>query len=133
MVLPLPTSLPLPWSVFFLFFSFLFFSFLFFSFLFFSFLFFSFLFFSFLLFFLFFLSFFLSSYYILLHIFFIYISYISPNPLYSTPTLLPKPPTPSSWPWNSPVLGHIVLAILRASPHIDGRLGHPLLHMQLEA
>ena len=27
--------------------------------------------------------------------------------LYPPPALLPYPPTPSSWPWCSPVLGHI--------------------------
>ena len=34
--------------------------------------------------------------------------------------------------WHSPVLGHIIFARPRASPPIDGCLGHPLLHMQLE-
>ena len=29
--------------------------------------------------------------------------------LYPTPALLPYPPTPTSWPWHSPVLGHIKL------------------------
>ena len=48
--------------------------------------------------------------------------------LYPPPALLPYPPTPTSWPWHSPVLGHIP----RASPPIDGQLGHPMLHMQLE-
>jgi hypothetical protein len=48
------------------------------------------------------------------------------------PTMLPNPPTPTSWPWYSPVLGHIIFARPRASPPIDGQLGHPLLHMQLE-
>ena len=54
------------------------------------------------------------------------------SPLYPPPALLPKPPTPLSWPWHSPVLGHIIFARPRASPSIDGRLGHLLLHMQLE-
>ena len=27
--------------------------------------------------------------------------------LYALPALLPYPPTPTSWPWRSPVLGHI--------------------------
>ena len=47
----------------------------------------------------------------LLDIFFIYISdaipfpsFLSENPLYPPPTLLPNPPTPTSWPWHSPVL-----------------------------
>jgi hypothetical protein len=45
---------------------------------------------------------------LLLHIFFIYISNAIPK-VSSTlpPTLLPYPPTPTSWPWYSPVLGHI--------------------------
>ena len=53
----------------------------------------------------------------------------SPNP---PSTLLPNPPTPTSWPWHSPVLGHMIFTRPRASPPIDGQLGHPLLHMQLE-
>ena len=32
------------------------------------------------------------------------------SPLYPPPTLLPYPPTPTSWPWSSPVLGHIKFA-----------------------
>ena len=46
--------------------------------------------------------------------------------------MLPNPPTPASWPWHSPVLGHMIFARERASHPIDGHLGHPLLHMQLE-
>ena len=49
-----------------------------------------------------------------------------------SPALLPSPPTPASWPWHSPVLGHMLFARPRASPPIDGQLNHPLLHMQLE-
>ena len=30
-----------------------------------------------------------------------------------------------------PCTGHMIFAIPRAFPPIDGRLGHPLLHMQL--
>jgi hypothetical protein len=30
--------------------------------------------------------------------------------LYPPPTLFPYPPTPTSWPWRSPVLGHIKFA-----------------------
>ena len=30
--------------------------------------------------------------------------------LYPPPALLPYPPTPTSWPWRSPVLGHIEFA-----------------------
>jgi hypothetical protein len=57
---------------------------------------------------------------------------LSPKPPITSPTLLPNPPTPASWPWHFSVLKHMNLAIPRASPHIDDRLGHPLLHMQLE-
>jgi hypothetical protein len=32
------------------------------------------------------------------------------SPLYPPPALLPYPPTPTSWPWHSPVLGHIKFA-----------------------
>jgi hypothetical protein len=54
--------------------------------------------------------------------------------------LSPKPPIPSpprpapqcTWPWNSPAQGHMIFARPRTSPPIDGQLGHPLLHMQLE-
>jgi len=48
------------------------------------------------------------------------------------PALLPNPPTPASWPWHSPVLGHIIFERPRTSLPNDGRLGHLLLHMQLE-
>jgi hypothetical protein len=57
---------------------------------------------------------------------------LSPKPPIPSPALLPIPPTPASWPWQSPVLGHMIFAIPRASPPIEGLLGHPLLHMQLE-
>ena len=56
----------------------------------------------------------------------------SPKVPYTLPSLLPNPPTPASWPWHSPVLGHIIFARPRASPPIDGQLGHPLLPMELE-
>jgi hypothetical protein len=82
-----------------------------------------------------FLSFFLSFHF-LLDIFFIYISDVIPKVPYALlptpPALLPNPPTPTSWLWCSPVLGHMIFARPRASPPIDGRLDHPLLHMQLE-
>jgi hypothetical protein len=69
----------------------------------------------------------------LLDIFFIYISNAIPKVPYSPhPALLPNPPTPASWPWHSPVLGHIIFTRPKASPPIDCLLGHPLLHMQLE-
>jgi hypothetical protein len=46
--------------------------------------------------------------------------------------MLPNPPTCASWPWHSPILGHMNLEIPSASPSINGQLDHPLLHMQLE-
>jgi hypothetical protein len=55
---------------------------------------------------------------------------LSPKP--PPPALLPNLPTPAFWLWHSPVLGHMIFIIPRASPPIDGQLGHPLLHMQLE-
>jgi hypothetical protein len=54
------------------------------------------------------------------------------NPLYPLPTLFLNPPTRVSWSRHSPVLQHIIFARPRASPSIDGLLGQPLLHMQLE-
>jgi hypothetical protein len=48
---------------------------------------------------------------ILLDIFFIYISNtILRASLWPPPTLLPYTPTPTSWPWHSPALGHIKFA-----------------------
>jgi hypothetical protein len=44
----------------------------------------------------------------------------------------PQPTHPASWPWHSPLQGHMIFIIQRAYPPIDGRLGHPLLHMQPE-
>ena len=40
---------------------------------------------------------------------------LSPKPPYPPPALLPNPPTPASWPWHSPVLGHIIFTRPRAS------------------
>jgi hypothetical protein len=54
------------------------------------------------------------------------------SPLYLPPALLPNLPTPTSQPWHSPVLGHTIFTRPKASSPIDSRLGHPLLHMQLE-
>ena len=54
------------------------------------------------------------------------------SPLYPPSALHPNPPTPVSWPWHSPIMRHIIFIRPRASPPIDGRLSHPLLHMQLE-
>jgi hypothetical protein len=53
-------------------------------------------------------------------------------PIPSSPALLSNPPTPTSWPWHYPVLGHIMFTLPRAYPPTDGQLSHPLLHMQLE-
>jgi hypothetical protein len=36
------------------------------------------------------------------------------SPLYSSHALLPNPPTPISWPWHSPALGH--MNIVRPGP-----------------
>jgi hypothetical protein len=55
----------------------------------------------------------------------------SPVP-FPCPVPFPSPPSPTSWPWHSPVLGHIIFIKSRASPPNDGQLGHLLLHMQLE-
>jgi hypothetical protein len=46
--------------------------------------------------------------------------------------LLTNPPTPASWPWHSPMLGHRTFTGLKTSSPIDDQLGHPLLHMQIE-
>jgi hypothetical protein len=54
---------------------------------------------------------------------------LSPKSPIPSPALLPNPPTPTSWPWHSPVLGHVFFP--RPTP-IDGWLGHPLLHMKLD-
>jgi hypothetical protein len=78
--------------------------------------------------------FFLIRYFLYLHFLVNVIpfpSFLSENPL-SPPPLLPNPPTPASWPWQSPILGHRTFTGPRASPPIDDQLGHPLLHMQLE-
>jgi hypothetical protein len=46
--------------------------------------------------------------------------------------LLTNTPTPPSWPWHCPTLGHRTFTGPRASPPIDDRLGHPVLHTQWE-
>jgi hypothetical protein len=69
----------------------------------------------------------------LLDIFIIYISSaISKVPYTLPPALQPNPPTPTSWPWRSPVLGHIKFVISKGLSSNVGQLGHLLLHMQLE-
>jgi hypothetical protein len=51
------------------------------------------------------------------HIFFIFLLFssftfqmLSQKSPIPSPALLPYPPTPTSWPWHSPVLGHIKFA-----------------------
>jgi hypothetical protein len=53
-------------------------------------------------------------------------------PLILPPFPVPLPTHSTSWPWHSTVLGYIIFARPRVSPPNDGRLGHLLLHMQLE-
>jgi hypothetical protein len=53
------------------------------------------------------------------------------------PYPLPPPPAPQpnhsdSQSWHSTILGHRTFTGPRASPPIDDRLGHPLLHIQVE-
>jgi hypothetical protein len=59
---------------------------------------------------------------------------ISPpkTPYHIPPPTAQQPPTPTSWPWHSPTLGHRAFTGTRASPLIDVPQGHPLLHMHLE-
>ena len=70
---------------------------------------------------------------ILLGIFLIYISNDIPKVPHTLTPTLPYSPTPTFWPWHSPVLGHIKFAIQWASLSLDGQLGHLLIHMQLES
>jgi hypothetical protein len=48
--------------------------------------------------------------YFLLGIYFIYISNAIPKVPHTLPHPLPHSPTPTSWPWHSPVLRHITFA-----------------------
>jgi hypothetical protein len=50
--------------------------------------------------------------FLLLGIYFIYISSAIPKVPHTLPHPLPHPPTPTSWPWYSPVLRHIKFARL---------------------
>jgi len=52
----------------------------------------------------------LFIYLFLLGIFFIYISNAIPKVPHTLSPQLPYPPTPTSWPWHSPVLRHIKFA-----------------------
>ena len=47
-------------------------------------------------------------------------------------SLFTNAPTLASWSWHFPILGHRTFTGARAAPPIDDRLGHPLLHIQLE-
>jgi hypothetical protein len=54
------------------------------------------------------------------------------SPISSPPP--PYPPTPTFWPWRSPVLGHIKFACpMGLSFQWWPRLGHLLIHIQLES
>jgi hypothetical protein len=54
------------------------------------------------------------------------------SPILSHLPLIPNPPTPTSWPWHFPILGHRIFERPRASPPIDGQLDHLLPRIQLE-
>jgi hypothetical protein len=54
-----------------------------------------------------------------------------PNPL--PPPLAPQPTHSHSWSWHSLILGHRAFTGPSVTPPIDDRLGHPLLHIQLES
>jgi hypothetical protein len=71
--------------------------------------------------------FFLIRYFIYLHFKCHPLSWVTPQD-----PLLMSPPTPASWPWHSPILGHRTFTGPRAYPPIDVLLGHLLLHMHLE-
>jgi hypothetical protein len=68
----------------------------------------------------------------LLDIFFIYISNAIPKVPYTHPHSAPQPTHSHFLALKFPCTGAYDLTRPRASPPIDGRLGHPLLHMQLE-
>jgi hypothetical protein len=57
---------------------------------------------------------------------------LSQKPSIASPTLLPNTPTPTSWPWHFPCTGAYDLRNTKGLIPIDGLIGHPLLHMQLE-
>ena len=71
-----------------------------------------------------------------LDIFFIYISNVIPfpsfpseNPLSSPPPSALQPTHSHSWYWHSIILEHRAFTGPRASPPVEDRLGHPLLHI----
>ena len=79
-------------------------------------------------------SFFFIRYFLYLHFRCYPLSWF---PLWKTPIssplpLLTNPPTPTSWPWHSPILGHRTFTGPTASPPINDLLGHLVLHVQLE-
>jgi hypothetical protein len=63
--------------------------------------------------------------------FYIYISNVIPSEklLSPPPSLFPNPPTPTSRPWHSPILGHRTFTGPSVSPPIDDQLDHPPLYM----
>ena len=65
----------------------------------------------------------------LLDIFFICISNAIPKAPYTLPRPDPQPTHSHFLALLSPVLGHMIFIRPRASPPIDGQLGHPLQHM----
>ena len=68
-----------------------------------------------------FLLFYLIRYFLYLHF-----KCYPESSLYTRPTLLPYPPTPASWPWCSPVLGHrgpLVLPIVNFAFHLEWDIG----------
>jgi hypothetical protein len=77
--------------------------------------------------------FFKGNLFFLIRYFLIYISNATPKSPPHPPPSLPYPPTPTFWPWRSPVLGHIKFACPVGLSSSDGQLGHLLIHMQLES
>jgi hypothetical protein len=76
--------------------------------------------------------FFLSSSFFFRYFLYLHFKCYPESPPYPLPALLPYPPTPTSWPWCSPVLGHIKFARPRGLFSQYGWLGQLLLHLQLE-
>jgi hypothetical protein len=72
-----------------------------------------------------------SFFLLLLRIFLNYISNAFPKVPHTLPPL-PYTTNPIFWPWCSPVWGILSLHVQWASLSSDGRLGHLLIHTQLE-
>jgi hypothetical protein len=51
--------------------------------------------------------------YIYIYILHLHFKCYPESPIYLPPALLPSPSTPASWPWHSPVLGHMIFTIPR--------------------